>query len=166
MLGNVRCPLKVDWMVVWGFWHLHGQTVVCVIDCCSLALTLLDSSGQWSAKVSSRMNGWGRKLTVLVLPCALLKLPQISQLAAQLFVLKQTKKEAKMCRLQFRVYMRTETQRQIKWLPCLSWLSSSVLIAHQKLLQQYLCYCRLIGIGTGNFSLLAVRASMQKPWQQ
>lgn len=161
MLGNVRCPLKVDWMVVWGFWHLHGQTVVCMIDCCSVALTLLDSSGQWRAKVSSQMRRWGRKLTVLVIPCALLKLPQISQLAAQFFVHKKHK-ETKICRLQFRVYMRAETRRRTKWLPCLPWLNSGVLITHQKLLQEYLCYCRLIVIGTGNF---AVRASMPKPWQ-
>lgn len=160
MLGNVRCPLKVDWMVVRGFWHLRGQTVVCMIDCCSVALTFLDSSGHWSAKVGSRMNRWGPKWTVLIIPRALLKLPQISQLA-QFFVLKQTKKETQICR--FYVYMRTGTQWKIKRLPCLSWLSSSALIAHQKLLQQYLCYCRLIVIGTGNFSLLA---SMQKPWQQ
>lgn len=51
MLGNVRCLLKVDWMAVWGFWQLHGQTVVCMIACCSGALTSLDSCGQWSTKV-------------------------------------------------------------------------------------------------------------------
>lgn len=44
----------------------------------------------------------------------------------------------------------TETQ-WIKWLPCLSWLNSSVLISQQTLLQHYLCYCCLIVIGTGKF---------------
>lgn len=74
ILGNVRCLLKVDWMVVLGFWHLHGQTVVCMIDCCSTALASLDSCGQWCAKV--RFTSWNMGvggLTVLLVPRVLLK---------------------------------------------------------------------------------------------
>lgn len=75
MLGNVRCLLKVDWMVDLGFWHLHGQTVVCMIDCCSAALASLDSCGQWCAKVRFTLwnMGVGVDSTVLLVPRVFLK---------------------------------------------------------------------------------------------